>query len=202
MARLNFLKPNSNGEHGEDILTREELYQKIKRKSLKTLKGIVIVNILILAFFISSSFLFKINEDTKTESLSSSVLTFTDYALVILPVAFTMVCAYLIFKIKKNNTVEALLLNIKNARNILKLYLSLILTAYLIIIYITIYRTFVSGTNDVTLDESWSFYTAIILACVVCTIVILLILWLLYKVLYSRFLKSLTKNYYVLKDMI
>lgn len=202
MARLNFLTPNSNGERAEDILTREELYQKIKRKSLKTLKGIIIVNILILAFFISSSFIFKINEDTKTESLSSSVLTFADYALVILPVISTIVCIYIIFKIRKNDTVEALLLNIKNTRNILKLYLFLILIAYLIIIYITIYQTIVSGTNDVTLDESWSFYTAIILACVVCTIVILLILWLLYKVLYSRFLKSLTKNYYVLKDMI
>lgn len=202
MARLNFLTPNSNGERAEDILTREELYQKIKRKSLKTLKGIVIVNILILAFFISSSLLFKITEDTKTESLSSSVLTFADYALVILPVISTIVCIYIIFKIRKNDTVEALLLNIKNTRNILKLYLFLILIAYLIIIYITIYQTIVSGTNDVTLDESWSFYTAIILACVVCTIVILLILWLLYKVLYSRFLKNLTKNYYVLKDMI
>ena len=116
MARLNFLRPNNNEERAEDVLTREELYQKIKRKSLKTLKGIIIVNILILAFFISSSFLFKINEDTKTESLSSSVLTFADYALVILPVAFTMICAYIIFKIRKNNTVEALLLNIKKRK--------------------------------------------------------------------------------------
>lgn len=202
MARLNFLRQNNNGKRAEHIPTRDELYQKIKGKSLQTLKKIIIVNILILAFFIGSSFLFKINAPVKSNSLSSSVLTFTDYALVILPLFFTIVCAYMIFKIKKNSTVETLLLNIKNAKNGLKLYLSLILIAYLIIIYITIYQTIVSSTNDVALDGSWSFYTAIILACVVCSIIILLILWLLYKLLYSRSLKSLTKNYYTLKDMI
>ena len=202
MARLNFLVPKSKGDGVEHIPTREELYQKIKRKSLNTLKWIIVVNVLILAFFIFSSFLFDINNQSQSTSQTASVLIFADYSLLILPIVFTIVCAYMIFKIKKNNTVETLLHNIKNAKNVLKLYLSLILIAYLIIIYITIYETIVSGTNEVTLTESWSYYTAIILACVVCTIVILLILWLLYKLLYSRFLKRLTKNYYILKDMI
>jgi len=202
MARLSFLDPNSKGDRVEHIPTREELYQKIKRKSLNTLKWIIIVNILILVFFTFSSFLFNINSQPQSTSLTASVLMFADYSLLILPMVFTIVCAYMIFKIRRNSTVEVLLLNIKNAKNVLKLYLSLILIAYLIIIYITIYHTIVSGTNDVTLNESWSYYTAIILACVVCTIVILLILWLLYKLLYSRFLKNLTKNYYTLKDMI
>ncbi len=202
MARLNFLVPNSKGDGVEHIPTREELYQKIKRKSLNTLKWIIVVNVLILAFFTLSSFLFNINSQPQSNSLPASALIFADYSLLILPIVFTIVCVYMIFKITRNNTVETLLLNIKNAKNVLKLYLSLILIAYLIIIYITIYQTIVSGTNDVTLNESWTYYTAIILTCVVCTIIILLILWILYKLLYSRFLKKLTKNYYILKDML
>ncbi len=202
MARLNFLVPNSKRYSVEHIPTREELYQKIKRKSLKTLKWIIAMNILLLAFFVSSSFIVKVSSQPRSNGFPASILLIADYALIVLPFVFTVVSTYMIFKIKKNNTVEALQLNIKNAKNALKLYLALILITYLIIIYITIYQTIVSDTNSVLLNESWSYHTAIILACVVCTIIILLVLWLLYKLLYSRFLKRLTKNYYILKDMM
>lgn len=182
--------------------SREDLYVAIKKKSINTLLWICAVNLGKLAFFAFSGFLFNINSQSNGSSFPASILTTVDYALIVLPIVFTFLWIYLIFRIRSKNTVETLLISIKNAKNGLKLYLSLVLISYLIIIYITIYQTIVSGTNDVTLNESWSYYTAIILACVVCTIVILLILWLLYKLLYSRFLKSLTKNYYTLKDMI
>lgn len=202
MKGLNFFKDTYADINTAKFSSRDELYDAIKKKSIRSLLWICIINILILTFFVFSSFVYQINSQQNVNAFPSLFLQIADYALLILPVVFTLICAYLIYKIKAKNTVETLLLSVKNAKNGLKLYLSLILVAYLIIIYITIYQTIVSGTNDTTLDDSFSFYAAIILTCVVCTIVILLILWLLYKLLYSRFLRSLTKNYYVLKDFV
>jgi len=202
VSRLNFLKDKYTEMDITKFSSREDLYVAIKKKSINTLLWICAINLGKLAFFALSGFFFNMNNQLNISSFPTSVLSIVDYALIILPIVFTLFWIYLIFRIRSKNTVETLLISIKNARNGLKLYLSLVLISYLIIIYITIYQTIVSGTNDETLNESWSYYTAIILACVVCTIVILLILWLLYKLLYSRFLKSLTKNYYTLKDMI
>lgn len=202
MNGLNFFKDTYADIDTAKFNSRAELYGAIKKKSVRSLLWICIINLLLSAFFIFSSFLYQINGKRNVNSFSSLTLLVADYTLLILPVVFTVLCAYLIYRIRIKNTVETLLSSTKNAKNGLKLYLSLILIAYLLVIYITIYQTIVSGTNDITLDDSFSFYAALILSCVVSTILILLILWLLYKILYSRFLRSLTKNYYILKDFV
>lgn len=199
---LNFFKDTYAEINTAKFTSRAELYDAIKKKSIRSLLWICIINLLILAFFLFSSFFYKINTQPNVNTFPSLALLIADYALLFLPVIFTIICAFLIYKIKVKDTVETLLLSTKNAKNALKLYLSLVLVAYLIIIYISIYQTIVSDTNDETLNDSFSFYAPLILSCVVSTILILLILWLLYKLLYSRFLRSLTKNYYLLKDFV
>lgn len=202
MSRFNFFKDTNSEKFLTNLNNRNELYNTLKKKSIITLLWICAINVLKLTFFILSSFFYTVNSKSNVTSLSSKILMIVDSSLLILPVIFTFFCIYLIVKSKNSNTSESLFLSVKNARNGLKLYLFVILIAYLIIIYITIYLTIVEGINNVTLYDVFSFYASLILTCIVSTILILLILWLLYKLLYSRLLKRLNLFYSILKDMI
>lgn len=199
---LSFFKDNYSKKLSENFSSRSELYINIKKKSVQNLWWIIGVTLLKLTFFIISGIILEENTQLTISPWLINTLHALDLSLLILPAFFSIINGILIFRITSKNTFEALLQSIKRARNYLKLYISLVLVAYLCIIYITIYWTIVSSTNDLALYDRFSFYASLILTCVVSTILILLILWGVYKILYSRFLKRLNIFYNLLKDAV
>lgn len=200
--KLRFFKDNNTIKNNFDFKNREELYAFLQKKSITVFGWIIFVNLFKLMFFLSFGYIFDESDDLNSTLFLDTLLKVVDYFLIFLPLLFSGICVYYIYKVKQKNSFETLLKAIKNVKNALQIYVFTILIAYLVILYITIYLIIITSTNEPDFYNGFSFYATLILTCLVATIFILLILWLFYKITYSRFLKKLKSYYRVLINVV
>lgn len=90
--------------------------------------------------------------------------------------------------------------NISYARMCLKIFSFSKLIIFLFVLYSAVYEIIIQATNLTSIRTTF-YYTILIMCCTFFSIVGI-IMWIVYKLLYGRSLKQLTKNYHTIKELL
>ena len=202
MFSLNFLKHNKNHKNKVTARSREELLSTLKKTTLKSLKCIVIVNFCVLLFYVVASLLVaEENVVEEEQNFLKSLIDLLNIILFSLPIVFTGVCIWITQSIKKDDSVINLMKNISYARMCLKIFAFSKLIIFLFVLYSAVYETIIEATNLTSIKNTF-YYTVLIICCTFISIVGITFMWIVYKLLYERSLKQLTKNYHTVKELL
>lgn len=203
MSELELLKNHWKNQDNFPKKQVKELQLIIKKKSLNILNWLIIINFIVIGILLLSSLL---AEDTGIIIINSKVTSFLkvlDYVLFLLPLISTIVCIYIIRKIKTDNSVATLLKNIIDLKKTVRLLVISYFLVYLIILLIGLYASSFTIDNLIqteNITESKA-YIVFAITCIIVGGIYYGILWGIYKLTYRRFLKRLYENYKSLKEI-
>lgn len=203
MSELELLKNLWKNQDNFPKKQVKELQLIIKKKSLNILNWLIIINFIVIGILLLSSLL---AEDTGIIIINSKVTSFLkvlDYVLFLLPLISTIVCIYIIRKIKTDNSVATLLKNIIDLKKTVRLLVISYFLVYLIILLIGLYASSFTidnllQTENITESKA---YIVFAITCIIVGGIYYGILWGIYKLTYRRFLKRLDENYKSLKEI-
>lgn len=203
MSELELLKNHWKNQDNFPKKQVKELQLIIKKKSLNILNWLIIINFIVIGILLLSSLL---AEDTGIIIINSKVTSFLkvlDYVLFLLPLISTIVCIYIIRKIKTDNSVATLLKNIIDLKKTVRLLVISYFLVYLIILLIGLYASSFTidnllQTENITESKA---YIVFAITCIIVGGIYCGILWGIYKLTYRRFLKRLDENYKSLKEI-
>lgn len=203
MSELELLKNHWKNHDNFPKKQVKELQLIIKKKSLNILNWLIIINFIVIGILLLSSLL---AEDTGIIIINSKVTSFLkvlDYVLFLLPLISTIVCIYIIRKIKTDNSVATLLKNIIDLKKTVRLLVISYFLVYLIILLIGLYASSFTidnllQTENITESKA---YIVFAITCIIVGGIYYGILWGIYKLTYRRFLKRLDENYKSLKEI-
>lgn len=196
MSELELLKNHWKNQDNFPTKKIEELQLIIKKKSLNILNWLIIINFIVIGILLLSPLLF---DDTGIIIINSKVTSFLkvlDYVLFLLPLVSTIVCIYIIRKIKTDNSVATLLKNIIDLKKAVRVLVISYFLIYLITLCISLYASSFSiktlmETENITKEL---IYVIFAITCIIVAAFYTGLLWCIYKITYGRFLKRLDEN--------
>src|SRR5690606_5426866 len=156
----------------------------------------------VLLFYVVASLL--VDEENVVEeeqNFLKSLIDLLNIILFSLPIVFTGMCIWITQSIKKDDSVINLMKNISYARMCLKIFALSKLIIFLFVLYSAVYEIIIQATNLTSIRTTF-YYTILIMCCTFFSIVGITFMWIVYKLLYGRSLKQLTKNYHTIKELL
>jgi len=205
MEELDLLKKAWNKSENYPRVTEEKIYAILHKNSSSAVKWIFIISIIEFTFGILLGLIMSItkkNEESIKLIKEIGLLPFYQISSLLMysVILFFIVKFYLLYKkVSVTDSVQSLMLNILNARKVVRNYIIFNLVSggiFLVTIFGYVLNSSIQKASLETHKHiSTGIYILSMLAVVVIVAVILFVFWLIYRLLYGFLLNRLKKNY-------
>lgn len=208
MKELDLLKKDwKKSENAFEQITEKEIYKMIHQKSSSIVKWILIISIIEVLFWTTSSFF--INTDEYTKQINHPEINVYLQLFDVFNYSIILIFIYLFYKnyttISTTASTKLLMSSILKTRKVVQLYVAynlvmLVIAAIMGIFIAFIYNPAMSDFNEkFASSTSVAFLTIGILLLVI--LGLLALLWCIYHLIYGRLLRRLLTNYKELKKI-
>ncbi len=203
MHELDLLKKNWNKTNSFEQISESDIYKMLLKKSSSIVKWILLISIIELLFWTSSSLFFKTDDAFK----KLHILNLEKYVIVSNIIHYLIVVGFIISfyknykKISVVTSTKNLMNSILKTRKTVQYYIWYNLGMIALSFIFGIILVFNINPEISKLNQSPNFKYGFIAGFVIIALIFVGFFWLLYRLIYGRLLKKLTRNYEELKKI-